>query len=440
VKRDLAAQVRACVLTHVPPDSPLVLGLSGGIDSMVLLHVLVRGLRMPPGRISAIHINHQLSPRAAEWAAFCRRRCRDFGVKLKVVKVAVKRGNSTEAAARTARYRVFAESGSGIIVLAHNRDDQAETVLLQLLRGTGPRGLAAMPAFRAAVQDSPAVLRPLLDVPRHLIAAHARQHRLQWIEDDSNDDRAYLRNFLRHEVLPLLETRLPGTGATLARAARLQAETSELLDALAVADLGGTVPPHSLPLEPLKSLPPHRGRNVLRYFLRNHGLLMPDADHLQELLRQVLAARDDARVCIRTGDAELRRFRGTLYVIRRLPAPGPDFAVTWNGRGALRLGALGGVLRLERRSGAGVAADLLRGARIELRVRRGGETLRLAAGGRSRTVRNLLQEAALPPWMRDRLPFLYVGGELAAVAGIGVDVRFQAPAGHAGYWPLWLPD
>lgn len=440
MKRDLAAQVRAIVLEHVPRDAPLVLGLSGGIDSMVLLHVLIRGLRMSPDRIRAIHVNHQLSPQAAEWATFCRRRCREFGVRLKVVKVAVKRGNSTEAAARTARYGAFADSGAGIVVLAHNRDDQAETVLLQLLRGAGPRGLAAMPAFRSAAPGSPAVLRPLLDVPRNEIAAYAGQHRLQWIEDDSNDDRAFLRNFLRHEVLPLLETRLPGTGATLARAARLQAETSDLLDLLAVADLGGTAPPNGLPLAPLKSLPPHRGRNVLRYFLRIRGLLMPDADHLGELLRQVLVARDDARVCIRTGGAELRRFRGTLYVVRPLHAPEPDFAVAWNGRGALRLDALGGVLRLERRTGAGMDAGLLRGSRLEVRVRRGGETLRLAAGGRRRTVRNLLQEAELPPWMRECLPFLYIDGELAAVAGIGVDVRFQAAAGRAGYWPVWLPD
>lgn len=440
MKPDLAAQVRASVLAHVPRNSKLVLGFSGGIDSMVLLHVLVRGLRMPPGRLSAIHVNHQLNARAADWAAFCRRHCRELGIRLKVVKVAVKRGNSTEAAARTARYRAFAGSGGGIVVLAHNRDDQAETVLLQLLRGAGPRGLAAMPVFRSAVRDMPAVLRPLLDVPRSMIAAYAKKHCLQWIEDDSNQDRAYLRNFLRHEVLPLLETRLPGSGATLARAARLQAETSDLLDALALADLGGASMPGRLPLTLLQSLPPHRGRNVLRYFLRDQGLLMPDADHLGELLRQAVTARDDARVCIRTGESELRRFRGTLYVVKPLPAPGPDYALDWNGRGPLRLDALGGELRLERRAGAGLDSGLLRGARLQVRARKGGETLRLTAGGRRRTLRNLLQEAELPPWMRERLPFLYLDGELAAVGGIGVDVRFQAAAGRPGYWPVWLPD
>jgi len=440
VKKDLVAQVRSCVLAHVPRNAPLTIGLSGGIDSMVLLHILVRGLRLSPGRISAIHVNHQLNPHAAEWAAFCRSRCRELGVRLKVARVAVKRGNSIEAAARAARYKVFADAGSGIVVLAHNRDDQAETVLLQLLRGAGPRGLAAMPAFRCAAGCSPAILRPLLDAPRDRIAAYAVRHRLQWVEDDSNDDRAFLRNFLRHDVLPLLETRVPGAGVTLARGARLQAEASDLLDTLALMDLGGVPPSRSLPLAPLKTLLPHRARNVLRYFLRSNGLQMPDADHLEELLRQALAARGDAEVCIRSGDAEMRRFHGVLYIVRGLSVPERGCAVDWNGRGTLRLDGLGGVLRLERRAGGGIDGSLFRGSGFEISGRRGGETLRLAAGGRLRTVRNLLQEAGLPPWMRERLPFLYIQGELAAVAGIGVDVRFLAPAGRAGYWPVWLPD
>jgi tRNA(Ile)-lysidine synthase len=440
VKKDLVAQVRACVLAHVPHNAPLMVGFSGGIDSMVLLHVLVRRLRLPPGRISAIHVNHQLNPRAAEWAAFCRSRCRELGIRLKVVKVTVKRGNSVEAAARAARYKAFADARSGIVALAHNRDDQAETVLLQLLRGAGPRGLAAMPAFRSAARCSPAILRPLIDVPRGMIEAYSSRHNLQWVEDDSNDDRSFLRNFLRHDVLPMLEIRVPGAGITLARAARLQAEASDLLDALALIDLGGVPPSQSLPLERLKTLVPHRARNALRYFLRCNALQMPDADHLGELLRQALGARGDAKVCLRIGDSELRRFHGVLYIVRSLSAPERGCAVAWNGRGTLRLDSLGGVLRLERRAGGGIDGGLFRGPGFEVTVRQGGETLRLAADGPRRTVRNLLQEAGLPPWVRERLPFLYIEGELVAVAGIGIDVRFRVPAGRAGYWPVWLPD
>lgn len=436
---DLATVVRAALRAHVPRGARMVIGLSGGIDSVVLLHVLVRALRLSPQRISAIHVNHQLSPHAAQWAAFCRRRCRELGIRLRVARVDVRRGNSTEAAAREARRAVFAVSGADVILLAHNRDDQAETLLLQLLRGAGPRGLAAMPQYRPAEPPLPALLRPLLDVPRSAIEAYARRHRLQWVEDDSNADRSYLRNFLRHDVLPLIERRLPCAGVTLARAARHQAEASELLDVLARIDLGDGLERGVLQLAVLRALPAQRARNALRYFLRSNGLPMPDAVRLGELLRQALTARGDSALRLRIAGADLRRFRDALHVVRPLPAD-RVYAKSWNGRGSLRLEPLAGVLRLERTREGGIDAALLRGARIEIRVRRGGESLRLSERGRRRTMRNLLQEADLPPWVRERLPFIYLNGVLAAVADIGIDTRFRARPGRPGLLPVWRPD
>ncbi len=438
----LADQVRGIVQREIPRGASIAVGLSGGIDSVVLLHLLVRGLRIAPARISAIHVNHQISPQAGRWAAFCRRLCRELGVTLRVVKVDVPRGNSTEAAARAARYAVFAASGADVLMLAHNRDDQAETVLLQLLRGAGPRGLAGMPVLRPAATTMAPVLRPLLGVPRRTIAAHAQRYRLQWVEDDSNRDPAYLRNFRRHQVMPVLERKVPGAGATLARAARHQAEASDLLDALAAQDLGaaGDIGTCCLPLALLRPLAPHRARNALRYFLRSNDVAMPDADRLEELLRQALTARADARVRVELDGVGLRRFQDALYILRPLPRLAARFEQSWNGCGVLALPQFGGSLRLIRSTGEGIAADALRSALLVVRVRRGGETLRPAQGGRRRTVRNLLQEAAMPPWLRERLPFLYVDGELAAIPGLGVDARFQANAGESGLQPLWLPD
>lgn len=435
----LADQVRGILRREVPRGATLVVGLSGGIDSVVLLHLLLRRLRIAPARISAIHVNHQISPHAGRWAAFCRRFCRDLGVKLRVVKVDVPRGNSTEAAARKARYAVFATSGADVLVLAHNRDDQAETVLLQLLRGAGPRGLAAMPVLRAATDMLP-ILRPLLAVPRKIIAAHAQHYRLQWVEDDSNRDPAYLRNFLRHQVMPVIERKVPGAGATLARAARHQAEASDLLDALAAQDLGAAGGTGRLPLALLRPLALHRARNVLRYFLRCNDVAMPDADRLEELLRQALTARADARIRVELEGVELRRFQDALYILRPLPQLAARFEQAWSGRGVLALPQLGGSLRLVRSTGEGIAADALRSALLVVRVRRGGETLRPAPGGRQRTVRNLLQEAVMPPWQRERLPFLYVDGELAAVPGLGIDAKFQANTDESGLQPVWQPD
>lgn len=436
----LAEDVGVVLRREIPRGATIVVGLSGGIDSVVLLHVLVRRLRIAPARISAIHVNHQISPNAARWAAFCRRCCRELGVKLRVAKVDVPRGNSTEAAARAARYAVFAASGADVLLLAHNRDDQAETLLLQLLRGAGPRGLSAMPVSRPATSGMPAVLRPLLETPRAAIEAHAARHRLQWVEDESNQDRAYLRNFLRHDVLPLLESRLPGVRGTLARASRHQAEASDLLDTLAAQDIGDDCSRGCLPLARIRTLEPHRARNALRYFLRCNDIAMPDADRLQELLRQSIEARNDARIRIDLSGAEIRRFQGSLYMVRPFVLPVRAFEVAWDGRGVLVLPQLGGTLSLARCQGNGLAADVLSSAILSVRPRKGGESLRLNPDGRRRTVRNLLQEAAIPPWQRERLPFIYLDGELAAVPGLGVDARFRAGPKTPGWMPKWLAD
>jgi len=328
----LAADVGVVLRREIPRGATIVVGLSGGIDSVVLLHVLMRRLRLAPARVSAIHVNHQISPHAPRWAAFCRRWCRELGVRLRVAKVDVPRGNSTEAAARAARYAVFAQSGTDVLLLAHNRDDQAETVLLQMLRGAGPRGLSAMPVLRPGATGAPVILRPLLETPRAAIEAYAARHGLQWVEDESNQDRAYLRNFLRHDVLPLLESKLPGVRGTLARAARHQAECSELLDVLAADDLDSGKPAGRLPLMLLKGLTPSRARNALRYFLRCNDVAMPEAERLDELLRQATTARGDARVCVALGAVELRRFQDALYIVRPLPQPVKSFEVVWNAR------------------------------------------------------------------------------------------------------------
>jgi len=414
-------------------NSRIAVGLSGGIDSIVLLHLLRRGLRIPPQRISAIHVNHQISGHAGAWASHCRRYCRALGVRLKVAKVDVKRGNSTEAAARDARYAVFSASKSEVIALAHNRDDQAETVLLQLLRGAGPRGLAGMPVYRSGI---PSLWRPLLEIQRSTIEDYARHHRLTWVEDDSNRDRTYLRNFVRHDVLPLIGTRVPGAVTVLARAARLQAEASDLLDVLAEQDVGGGLAGDCIQVSALQQLPVHRARNALRYFLRCNQVTMPEAVRLEEVLRQAFGAREDAQVCVDIGDVELRRFRGALYIVRHLPALNPAFEFSCRGASTVQIPQLGGVLRFEPCEGAGIAAKWMRQPMI-VRVRGGGEMLRLASERPRRKVRNLLQEAGVPPWKRERLPMLYLDDALVAVPGLGVDERFQPSARSRGWKPVW---
>lgn len=294
-----------------------------------------------------------------------------------------------------------------------------------------------MPAFTAG---APALWRPLLNAPRSAIEAYARHHRLKWVEDDSNDDRAYMRNFLRHDVLPLIEGRLPGTRVVLARGARLQAEASDLLDVLAAQDIAGHAHADRIATAALLDLPAHRARNALRYFLRGNGVTMPESGRLDELLRQALTARDDARVCVNMGEVELRRFQGALYIVRPLPRIATGFEVDWHWKRRLRLPQLGGTLQLVPCKGDGIAAHWLKGTLLTVRLREGGESLRLVAGGPRRTVRNLLQEAALPPWRRDRLPLLYLNQELVAVPGVGVDERLLPQPRAAGWRPVWCCD
>lgn len=432
----LAAQVDAVLRRDVRRDVPLLVGLSGGIDSVVLLHVIARGLQWPISRLSAVHVNHQLSPNAERWAAFCIRFCRRLNVPLQIANVTVPRGNSTEAAARAARYGVFAATGARLVVLAHNRDDQAETVLLQMLRGAGVPGLAAMPELKVGKRDAPAVLRPLLDVPRTAIAAYARAHRLKWVDDESNLDRAYLRNFLRHEILPALSARLPAVGVTLARAARHQAEAADLLDVLAQQDFGSRKTT-TLPVTRLGRIATPRARNLLRYFLRINGIAMPDAVRLDELLRQAISAKSDARVCVMLGGMEIRRFRGELHIVRPRTKLKGNHEWLWDGRSTLHIPELGGLLQPIRRRGVGIDIRRFQGSVLSVRNRRGGESLQQRPGGQRRTVRNLMQEAKIPPWLREFLPCIYLDGEFAGIPGLGFEAAFQVSADKIGMEPAW---
>jgi len=454
-RTDLAARVAAQVRTVIRPRDRLLVGLSGGVDSVVLLDALHRIARTLGFHLSALHVNHQLSPNAGRWSAFCRDWCRARGIPFRAVKVRVLRGNSVEAAARVARYAAFAGAAADYVVLAHHQDDQAETVLLQLLRGAGVKGLAAMPLLRAEGRGprvegkttrhstldtrhaAPAILRPLLDVTRSEIEAYARKRKLKWIEDESNQDIYFQRNYLRHEVLPVVARRFPAYRATLARAAQHLAEAARTLDEVAAADGAEWIASGSLAVDALRRLPAARARNLLRYFLAGHGLTMPGAVRLEEALRQALDAKQDARVLVELGDITLRRHAGNLHLVRSGSAPPAHFEKRWRGEKEIALPELGGVLSLAPARGSGISLARLGARPVTIRVRQGGERLQPDCRRPRRSLKNLLQEARLPPWQRERLPLLYCGEHLVWVAGIGVDCRYQAASGELAIRPVW---
>jgi tRNA(Ile)-lysidine synthase len=287
--------------------------------------------------------------------------------------------------------------------------------------------LQGRPGWRAAQ------LRPLLGVTRAGLLAYAQSHGLNWVDDESNRDTRYRRNALRQQVMPLLAAHFPGSSATLARAATLQADAAELLDDLARLDAETAIAGDRLDCMALAGLSRPRARNLLRYFIEQIGQPMPNARQLNEALHQLRDAVRDARVCVRLGAMELWRFRGGAYLVPLAPAPAAP--VRWQGEAALWVPAAGVRVQMDAVTGAGLKRAALTASEVTLGVRQGGERLRLHVGGPHRSLKNLLQEHAIPPWQRDRLPLLWCNGRLAWAAGIGLEADLLAASGEPGVLP-----
>lgn len=388
---------------------------SGGLDSTVLLHLLVRlaGLHELPA-IRAIHVHHGLQAAGDEWPVHCQAVCDGLDVPLQVVRVKVVPGASLERAARAARYEAFSNClGEGELLLTgQHRDDQAETVLFRLLRGAGVRGLAAMPVERSLGLGR--LLRPLLDVSRAELDAYARRNALRWVEDPSNQDQGYSRNFLRREVMPLLQQRWPQAVSSMARAAAHMTEAQQLLDELAQQDLLAAntasafqwLPLPSLSLPPLRALTPARQRNALRHWLADFTLA-PDEDHWAGW-SSLLDARLDATPRWRLVGGELQRSGDRVWWSPDgwlEPVIGP---IDWSDPSTGLVLPRNGTLRGEGELPAG---------KLQIRYRRGGEVLPVPGRGR-RDLKGLLNEAGVPRFVRSRLPLLYCDDELIAVANL----------------------
>ncbi|MDQ6916201.1 MAG: tRNA lysidine(34) synthetase TilS [Pseudomonadota bacterium] len=429
----VVAAVEDALDAFLPGRARIAVAISGGVDSMVLLDALAQVAKERPIELSAVHVNHGLSAAADDWARFCTERCASLGIPLSVRRVRITRapGKSLEALARAARYEQFMACQVDAVALAHHADDQAETVLLQMLRGAGPRGLSAMPAFR---RGTPALLRPLLSLTRKTIAAYAASRGLAWIEDESNRDTKHRRNFLRQEISPRLAARFAGYPATLVRVASHQAEGGALLEELAALDAEGAVDAGGLDRAHLAGLPDARAANLLRWFLRREGLRPPSRARLADLLRQLRSASADAHTRIAHDGAELGCHRGRVVV--HAPAAAP-FAIAWTGDPEVLLP--GGTLVFEAVAGEGIADAKLALASVTVRSREGGERIRLAANRPRHAVKKLLQQASIPVWQRQALPLVWCGDALAAIPGIGVDVAFQAASDEKGWRLVWRP-
>lgn len=413
-----------------------VIALSGGLDSTVLADALAR-TRLRHGRsLRAVHVDHRLHPDSGAWCEHCRALARRLGIEFvaEVAEIDVKAGTGLEAAARASRYSILAAhlDHNDWLLSAHHRDDQAETLLLNLLRGSGPAGLAGIGKINRFAQGW--LVRPLIDVSRAEFEAYAAESDLEWVEDPSNRDQRFDRNYLRHTVLPLLESRWRDAAGRLARSADLAAEASDLLEDLGRADLqsvGGT--PARIDIGGLNALSRPRQRNLLRLALRESGLPLPGAARLESVLEQLVQAREDAQPLVTWSGAEARRFRGMLYLLPdSLPDVPPEDMVLRLDE-PLELGPGMGTLSLSRPEAVGLSPDTIaRG--LTIRFRAGGESIRPCGQGQTKKLKKLLQEQGVVPWMRDRIPLVYAADRLVAVAGLWIAEEAASPAGAAVVW------
>lgn len=390
-------------------DKTYWVAFSGGMDSHVLLELMAELRQHSPIHLRAIYINHGLSPHAAKWGAHCRQVCADYHIELieRSVCVDISDGRSLEEVAREQRYAVFAEyiQAGDVLLTAHHQDDQAETMLLQLMRGAGPKGLAAMPMVKPFGRGFH--LRPLLTVSHEELIQYAKEKQLRWIEDESNAETTLARNFIRHEVMPSLKSRWPTVAATISRSASHCGEAQALLEEYAVEDWKKVTGSQekTLSVQKLLTLSSPRINQVLRLWVSQQGYSLPDTKKMAAIQTDVLRAAWDRSPCVMWEGAEVRRYRDDLYLLAPLAPIDENWEEVWDLVTPIEVPGVGVLQAME--------IDGVEGP-VTVRFRRGGETLCLPKRGRH-TLKNLFQEWNVLPWLRDRVPLVFKGGELVGV-------------------------
>lgn len=435
----LVSHVKATLLNMDLASARLCVGLSGGIDSVVLLHILTLCQQMLPFQLFAVHVNHGIHNKARQWGVFAQDYASSIGVQCSVheVQLMKKGGDSLEAVARHARYAIYQQIDCDVIVLAHHQDDQAETVLLQLFRGSGVVGLAAMPKKRQ-LQKNQLLLRPLLDISREQLLAYANAHQLKWVEDDSNRDTCFRRNFLRHDIIPKLQSRYPGLSRSLSRASGYFAETNDLLFDLAKLDCPQINQRIPLPKTLLLSLTLPRQRNVLYWYLRAHGIF-PEEKWIEEILKVMLHASQESMPTWELQAKALYFSYGELVIIPPFRIPDKPIHLHWQGEAEITVAAWRGSLQFVEVKGGGVSIDALKAAPLVLQGREGRARLRLASNRPSHTVKHLWQVRKIPFWQRQRVPLVWLDEQLLMIPGVGMGCELEVKQDEVGMATIWHP-
>ena len=422
-------------LSKKPVD--VSVALSGGIDSLVILHALSELKLKLKLKLSAIHINHDLSKNADDWLAFCHKECKKLGVPFVSEKVNIKPNLSMgiEAAARKSRYQSLEIHRKGILVLGHHQNDQAETLLLQLFRGSGLNGLAAMPSF----DKERNIWRPLLKINRTAIKSYAEENNLNFIEDESNSNSKFDRNFLRNEILPLIQTRYPNIINTISRSSENIAEGLNLHKAIAKEDanLYFTGNKERLSLSMLKVLEKERVINLIRWWLDVNKQLMPSKKTMSELYNQIKNVKKDALLNIDISKTmTIKAYHDELFLVEKTTKIVP-YELIWRGEEIVELPG-NSKLIFKKSLGAGFSLSKIGSKTLIIQNRNGGESFKPKKNQPTRTLKYLLQTSNIPPWKRQLMPLIFSENDLVAVPNFGVHYKFQTEREEYGWNIDWI--
>jgi tRNA(Ile)-lysidine synthase len=433
LENTLAGIAQAFPATISPQPSRLAVAYSGGLDSSVLLHAAAQYAAAHGVKLFAFHIHHGISPNADQWQAHCAAACAALDVAFDTRRIELRHSDKSgvEEAARISRYAALGDlcrqHQVPLLLTGHHLDDQAETVLLQLLRGSGAAGLSGMDRWNTAPtllgDDQLLMARPLLKVSRATLEQYATAQQLRYIEDESNHDPRYARNALRQQVMPVLAQYFPGFQERFSRSAGHMQTTQRLLVDLAAQDIALCADGACLDLQQVRQLSGERIDNLLRYWFGLHHLRMPSSAWLSEMRQQLLEAKADAQLCVTHPDCHIRRHRNRVFLTPRDDADRSEIepqTFRWSGEAEMRFPQFGGVLHFEQAE-QGIAADWLRAQPLQIQYRSGGERLKLALNRPTKSVKYHYQAFDVPPWERERLPLVSSGKQILFAAGIGMD-------------------
>jgi len=417
----------------------ILLGLSGGLDSCVLLHLLANMQTQLDFKLKAIHVHHGLSSSADDWLNFCKQKCKLLDIEFDAVKVKINEKGSLgiEGEARELRYEAIKKKQKGVVALGHHQNDQAETLLLQLLRGSGLKGLAGMPEF----DEERKFWRPMLNIKKELLEKYASENDIKYIKDESNEDINFDRNFIRKKVLPLIESRYPASIETISRSATNISEGHQINELLALDDSKNVMSDDGshLLIENLNKLPNLRAINLIRWWLSFNDLLMPSKKNVEELFRQVKLIKKDTSLNLKiSNDRSIRAFDDKLLIVSIMNDL-PSYHFKWAGQEEIELPNKSKLHFVKTKKG-GLSLSKLGAKSLYIKSRTGGEKLKSFPDQPSRSLKYLFQKADIPHWERDQVPLVYANEQLVAVPNLGVQYEYQSKVGEVCYQIKWLRD